>query len=129
MRLWRAIKNARDYSEGETYFEELIKLVESEKKDLAKEYRKLQKQDLAFLNYPPEVRKHLYTTNAVESINSGIEKMRMDLGGYFPPPSDPLRSIYLSSLSTFRTCGGENPFRLFAVVLMKLDKFLLYVMN
>ncbi|MCD6449207.1 MAG: IS256 family transposase, partial [Thermotogaceae bacterium] len=28
-------------------------------------------------------RKYIYTTNIVESINSGIELMRQDVGGYF----------------------------------------------
>ncbi|MDQ7033040.1 MAG: transposase, partial [Desulfonauticus sp.] len=39
---------------------------------------------LAFLNYPKEVRKHIYTTNPVEGLNRGLELMRLDLGGYFP---------------------------------------------
>ncbi|MGC8699201.1 MAG: IS256 family transposase, partial [Candidatus Acidifodinimicrobium sp.] len=30
------------------------------------------------------VRKHIYTTNIVESINAGLEYMRYQLGGYFP---------------------------------------------
>ena len=44
---------------------------------------------LVFLRYPEGVRKqtHLHTTNAVESINSGLEYMRRELGGYFPFPS------------------------------------------
>lgn len=36
------------------------------------------------MGYPEEVRKHIYTTNPVESVNSGIELMRLELGGYFP---------------------------------------------
>ena len=39
---------------------------------------------LAFTMYPEEVRRHVYTTNIVESVNSGLELMRMELGGYFP---------------------------------------------
>ncbi|MEM3099308.1 MAG: transposase, partial [Nitrososphaerales archaeon] len=39
---------------------------------------------LALLAYPDEVRKFIYTTNAVESINAGIDFMRRELGGYFP---------------------------------------------
>ena len=40
---------------------------------------------LAFLNYPAEVRKFIiYMTNAVESINSGLDYIRRELGGYFP---------------------------------------------
>ena len=39
---------------------------------------------LAFLGYPEEVREHIYTTNLVESVNAGIELMRLELGAYFP---------------------------------------------
>ncbi len=38
---------------------------------------------IAFLKYPEEIRSKIYTTNAVESINSGLEYMRMEHGGYF----------------------------------------------
>lgn len=38
---------------------------------------------LAFLHVPIEVRKFLYTTNAVESFNSTLEKIRQRLGGFF----------------------------------------------
>ncbi|ADQ05534.1 transposase mutator type [Caldicellulosiruptor owensensis OL] len=37
----------------------------------------------AFTKYPDEVRKHIYSTNAVESVNSLIEKIRIKSGGYF----------------------------------------------
>ena len=30
------------------------------------------------------MRKHIYTTNPVESVNAGIELMGLELGGYFP---------------------------------------------
>ncbi|WP_101494158.1 IS256 family transposase [Fervidobacterium thailandense] len=40
-------------------------------------------QYTAFLNFPKPVRKHLYTTNVVESVNSLVEKIRISQGGYF----------------------------------------------
>ncbi|WP_404815218.1 transposase [Thermoanaerobacter ethanolicus] len=45
----------------------------------------LQKADhyFAFTRYPEEVRKHIYTTSAVESVNSLVEKVRIKSGGYF----------------------------------------------
>jgi transposase-like protein len=58
--------------------------MQKEKPQLAEFYRKLKDNYLAFLKYPQSARKFLYTTNAVESINAGIEKMRLNLGGYFP---------------------------------------------
>lgn len=37
----------------------------------------------AFTKYPEPLRKYIYTTNSVESINSLIEKIRIKSGGYF----------------------------------------------
>ena len=34
--------------------------------------------------YPEDIRKFIYTTNPVESVNAGLEMMRLELGGYFP---------------------------------------------
>ena len=38
---------------------------------------------LAFMKYPEPVRKHIYTTNIVENLNSRIETLRINAGGYF----------------------------------------------
>ena len=38
---------------------------------------------LAFMKYPEPVRKHIYTTNIVENLNSRIETLRINTGGYF----------------------------------------------
>jgi transposase-like protein len=40
---------------------------------------------LAFLKYPEEIRKYIWTTNIVENFNSLIEKIRIRQGGFFPP--------------------------------------------
>ncbi len=42
---------------------------------------------LYFLKYPEEIRRYIYTTNAVESLNSRIEHIRIKLGGYFQSAS------------------------------------------
>ena len=55
-----------------------------EKESWAKELSAKAERYLAFLEYPEEVRRHIYTTNPVESVNAGIELMRLELGGYFP---------------------------------------------
>ncbi len=38
---------------------------------------------LVFLKYPEEIRSKIYTTNAVESINAGLEYMKAKHSGYF----------------------------------------------
>ncbi len=35
------------------------------------------------MKYPDSVRKHIYTTNAVENFNSRLEVLRINSGGYF----------------------------------------------
>ncbi|WPX09238.1 IS256 family transposase [Anaerocellum danielii] len=49
----------------------------------------------AHIKYPEEIRKHIYTTNAVESINSIIEKIRIKSGGYFQSTEILEINIYL----------------------------------
>jgi len=51
---------------------------------MAREMEAKEEAYLAFLGYPEEVRRHISSTNVVESINAGIEQMRLELGGYFP---------------------------------------------
>jgi len=62
----------------------LCNKIKGKHKDLAKRIEDRKNNYLAFLRYPEEVRKHIYTTNAIESINAGLEYIRHELGGYFP---------------------------------------------
>lgn len=78
-------KESHTREEGLKHFNDACDIIE---KNLGKEYasRLRDRADnyLAFLAYPEEVRKFVYTTNAVESINAGLDFMRRELGGYFP---------------------------------------------
>ena len=40
-------------------------------------------EHLCFMKYPEATRKHIYTTNPVESVHSSFEKMRIKKGGFF----------------------------------------------
>lgn len=76
---------ARDIEEGRQEFARLIEILKAHRHvTLARELERKEEHYLAFLHYPEEVRRHIYTTNVVESLNAGIEHMRLDLGGYFP---------------------------------------------
>ena len=77
-------RQATDKTEGERYFQSVCDQVAKEKPDLAERLRDRGANYLSFLDYPAEARKHLYTTNIVESVNAGLELMRHGLGGYFP---------------------------------------------
>ena len=78
------IRLSSTIEEGRGYFRELVELVKDRKEVLEKIYEEKEENYLAFLRYPEEIRKHIYTTNPVESINAGLERIRKDLGGYFP---------------------------------------------
>lgn len=82
--LLAAIRRAHDKDEAKPLFTALCELVGREQPKTAELMRTKADSYLAFLNYPDQARGHIYTTNIVESVNAGIEKMRLDLGGYFP---------------------------------------------
>ena len=78
------IKTAVDKREGEALFMELCEVVRQKYPDWAKELGGKAQHYLAFLDYPIEVRKHIYSTNPVESINSGLQRMATEMGNFFP---------------------------------------------
>ena len=65
-------------------FAELCEVVSKEYPRLGQSMQKKASHYLAFLDYPQQVRKHIYSTNPVESINAGLERMVRDLGNSFP---------------------------------------------
>jgi len=58
---------------------------------------------MAFIKYPESLRKHVYTTNSVESINSLVEKIRIRSGGYFNSVEVLEINIYLQRENLRRT--------------------------
>ena len=83
--LLRRIRNSQDEEEGHRWLDQLLQTLETTgQKQKAASLAKKRDQILAFLRYPEEVRRHIYSTNVVESLNAGIELMRLELGGYFP---------------------------------------------
>lgn len=48
-----------------------------------KHLEKRKTEHLCFMKYPEATRKHIYTTNPVESVHSSFEKMRIKKGGFF----------------------------------------------
>jgi transposase-like protein len=78
------LRRSRDREEGRGWLGELAAVVAREKPALARQLEAKADGYLAFLDYPEEVRVHIYSTNPVESLNAGIDLMRLELGGYFP---------------------------------------------
>ncbi len=48
-----------------------------------------------FFDYPPEIRKGMYTTNAIESINAQLRKVTKKRGA-FPTPDSLRKVLYLA---------------------------------
>ena len=52
---------------------------------------------MCFLKYPEAIRKHIYTNNPVESVDSSFEKMRIKKGGFFKSMDTLNVSIFIVS--------------------------------
>ena len=79
-----------------------LALAEFEGSDLAKRYpaiapnwRRAWNEVIPFLDYPPEVRKLIYTTNAIEALNSKIRRA-VRARGHFPSDDAAAKLIYLA---------------------------------
>jgi transposase-like protein len=77
------IKDATSFSDAETLFETLLQKYESKYPNFIAELRKNGSHYLVFTKFPESVRKHIYTSNLPEGINSAIEKKRKEVAGYF----------------------------------------------
>ncbi len=81
-------------------------LAEFEDSDLAKRYpaiapswRRAWNEVSPFLDYPPEVRKLIYTTNAIDALNSKIRRA-VRTRGHFPSDDAAAKLIYLALNAT-----------------------------
>ena len=77
-------------------------LAEFEQSDLAARYpaiapswRRAWNEVVPFLDYPPEVRRLIYTTNAMEALNSKIRRA-VRTRGHFPSDEAAAKLIYLA---------------------------------
>ena len=77
------IKLSKDKEEGKARLDKLCGQYQKNYPSFIKTVGMKMDSYIQFLGYPEEVGKHIYTTNAVESLNSRIEQIRMKLGGYF----------------------------------------------
>jgi len=66
-----------------------------------KHLNKRKEEHMAFLKYPEAIRKHIYTTNPVESVHSSFEKMRIKKGGFF-------QSMDTLNVAIFIVCDKLN---------------------
>jgi len=76
-------ENSLDYEDGLEKLDDLCGRFKSKYPNFIKHIQSNKERYLCFLKYPENLRKHIYTTNPVESVNSMIEKVRINLGEYF----------------------------------------------
>lgn len=62
---------------------------------------------IPFLDYPPELRRIVYTTNAIESINYQLRKITKTRG-HFPDKDSAMKLIYLGLRNISTERGGES---------------------
>jgi len=62
---------------------------------ISKSWRDRWEQVIPFFAYPPEIRKVIYTTNAIESIQSQLRRVTRQRGA-FPTPESTMKVLYLS---------------------------------
>lgn len=77
------IKLSQDYEITLAEFEKLCERFEKKYPAYIKTLLNKKEQYFAFMKYPEPIRKHIYTTNAVENLNSRLEVLRINSGGYF----------------------------------------------
>ena len=90
-------------------------LAEFEDSDLAARYpaiapswRRAWNEVIPFLDYPPEVRRLIYTTNAIEALNSKIRRA-VRSRGHFPSDEAAAKLIYLALNATSVECEALGP--------------------
>jgi putative transposase len=62
---------------------------------------------IPFLEYPPELRKIVYTTNLIESINYQLRKITKTRG-HFPDDDSAMKLLYLGIRNISNKRGGES---------------------
>jgi putative transposase len=70
-------------------------------------WRRAWNEFIPFLDYPPELRRIVYTTNAIESINFQLRKITKTRG-HFPSDGAAMKLLYLGLRNISSKRGGES---------------------
>jgi len=90
------IKRIDDFERAVLKFEELCKTYEKKYPAYIKGLLNKKENYFNYKKYPESVRKYIYTTNVVENINSRIELIRANTGGYFQSVKTAEVAIYVT---------------------------------
>ncbi|WP_440871030.1 IS256 family transposase [Thermodesulfovibrio yellowstonii] len=102
------IKRINDFDKAVERFEELCRKFEKKYPAYIKSLIAKKERYFQYLKYPEGVRKHVYTTNIVENINSRLELVRTNTGGYFQSMRTAEVAIYVT-LSRIEKTKWRNP--------------------
>jgi len=80
---WRELKTARDADRARAQFDELCQTFSEAAPTFTELLAKKRDHYLAFMRYPHSIRRTFASTNAVETVNGQLERMRRNNGGYF----------------------------------------------
>ena len=94
----RTLKNTPDPDQAEEQFRALFEPLAKRYPAFVERVLARTKHYLAFTHLHPDLRKYFYTTNAVESFNSLLEKIRVGQGGFFQSEQSLKINIYLTYL-------------------------------
>ena len=91
----RKIYTASTREGAELALEEFAKTWDGRYPTISKQWRAHWDRLTVFFGYPPEIRKVIYTTNAIESVNNGLRRV-IKTRGSFPSDEAALKLIYMA---------------------------------
>jgi putative transposase len=91
----KAIYQAATVSEAERALDRFAEKWDSKYPTISKQWRLRWADIVAMFEFPPEIRKAIYTTNAIESVNSAIRKFTRNRKQY-PSADSAVKLIYLA---------------------------------
>ena len=91
----KAIYTARNVEEAESELEEFAEKWDDKFPTISKLWRNHWSNIIPFFDYPDDIRKAIYTTNAIESVNRSLRKV-IKTKGVFPNDAAILKILYLA---------------------------------
>jgi len=91
----RAIYTAATVEEAETRLDEFEAQCRAEFPSIVQSWRRNWARIIPFFDYPPEIRRIIYTTNAIESVNMSLRKITKNRAA-FPSDEAVLKLFYLA---------------------------------
>jgi putative transposase len=91
----RAIYSAATVEEAELHLEAFSRKWDEQLPTISKSWRMNWERLTPFMSYPAEIRRAIYTTNAIESVNSSLRKVLKNRGS-FPNEEAVIKLVYLA---------------------------------